>query len=118
MLKSTIFKITIIISILGTFSILLISEFSEIRLQKISELEEDQLEVKVRVQGKLLAIKETPGLYILTLAENKATIPIIIFKEDELKLKKNSELVVQGRLTEYRDNFEIIAERIIELKND
>jgi len=114
MLKLTFFRISLIISILGTFSILLISELSKVEPQNIKDLKKDQLETRVNVQGRLLATRETPGLYILTITDNTATIPIIVFKEDELELEKNKQFVVIGKLTEYKNELEIIAERIIE----
>ncbi|MBI2105562.1 OB-fold nucleic acid binding domain-containing protein [Candidatus Woesearchaeota archaeon] len=102
------------VSILGTFSILLISELSEVELQEIKDLKKDQLETRIKIQGKLLATRETPGLYILTITDNTAVIPVIIFKEDELELEKNKQFIVTGKLTEYKNELEIIAEEITE----
>jgi RecJ-like exonuclease len=105
-------KISLTISILGIFALLLISEYSEIPLQNIKDLNKDQLETKVRVQGDLISIKETPGLYLLKLKQSNALIPVVIFKEEILDLKKNSQIEVTGTLTEYNNELEILADTI------
>ena len=114
MKETTLLKLSVIVSIIGIFSLLIIAETTSLEITKISEINKKDLETKVKIQGKILSIRETPGLYILTITDNTATIPIIVFKEDELELEKNKQFVVIGKLTEYKNELEIIAERIIE----
>ncbi len=106
------FKISLIISSIGTFLILLLSEYSEVELTKIQDLNKKQLEARVRVEGNILSIRETPGLYILKIKDSSASIQIIIFKEEPLELKRGTTVEVIGKLTEYKNEFEIIAEKI------
>mgnify|MGYP001576164754 CR=1 FL=1 len=106
------FKVSLIISVIGTFLILLISEYSEVELTKIQELNKKQLETRVRVEGTILSVRETPGLYILKIKDSSASIPIIVFKEESLELERNAQIEVIGKLTEYKNEFEIIAEKI------
>jgi RecJ-like exonuclease len=106
------FKVSLMVSVIGTFLILLISEYSEVELTEIKNLNKDQLETRVKVQGTVISTKETPGLYILKIKDYSGTIPLIIFKEDPLPIEKNAQIEVTGKLTEYKKEFEIIVEKI------
>ncbi|MBS3151442.1 OB-fold nucleic acid binding domain-containing protein [Candidatus Woesearchaeota archaeon] len=106
------FKISLIMSTIGTFLILLLSEYSEVELTNIGDLNKNQLEMKVKVSGTVISARETPGLYILSIRDSTATIPIVIFKEDPLSIGRNAQIEVTGKLTEYKNELEIIAEII------
>lgn len=112
MQTTNLFKISLIISCIGTFLILLLSEYQEIELTKIRDISREQLETRVKVEGVLLSIKETPGLYIMKIRDSSASIPVIIFKEEPLKLKTGDNIELIGKLTEYKNELEIIAEKI------
>ncbi|MBI2508102.1 OB-fold nucleic acid binding domain-containing protein [Candidatus Woesearchaeota archaeon] len=112
MQDKVLFKVSLIISVMGTFLVLLILEYSEVKLTEINSLGKNQLETRVKVQGAIVSIKETPGLYILTIKDTSATIPLVIFKEDTLALEKNTQVEVIGKLTEYKKELEIIVEKI------
>ena len=112
MKETTLLKISILVSVLGVFFLMVISELSHIELSKISDITKKDLETKVKIQGKLLSIQETPGLYILTVTDFTSTITIIVFKEDPLELKKNSNIEIEGKVTEYQGKLEIIADTI------
>ena len=112
MKETTLLKISILVSVLGVFFLMVISELSHIELSKISDITKKDLETKVKIQGKLLSIQETPGLYILTITDFTSTITIIVFKEDPLELKKNSDIEIEGKVTEYQGKLEIIADTI------
>ena len=105
-------KISLIISLIGTFSLLLILEYQEIPLYKIEQITKEQLETKVRIQGTILKIKETPGLYILDIRDTK-TITTIAFKEEQINFKRNSFVEIEGKVQEYQNELEIIADKII-----
>ncbi len=106
------FKVSLIISCIGTFLILLLSEYSEVELSKIQDLNKNQLETRVKISGIVLSIRETPGLYILKIKDPSASIPAIIFKEEILELKMGDDIELIGKLTEYKNEFEIIVEKI------
>jgi len=112
MQDQNLFKVSLIIATIGTFIILLLSEYQEIKLTKIQDLNKEQLETKVKVEGTILSIQETPGLYILKIKDTSATIPLVIFKEDPLNLERGLQIEVIGKLTEYKNELEIIVEEI------
>ena len=43
-------------------------------------------------------------------------ITTIVFKEDPINLKKNSLVEIEGKVQEYQDELELIADKITELK--
>ena len=112
MKEITILKFSVLISVLGIFSLMIISELSSIELRDISSITKEDLETKVKIQGKLISIQETPGLYILTVTDFTSTIPIIVFKEESLDLRKNSQVEIEGKVAEYEKKLEIIADTI------
>ena len=79
---------------------------------KINEITKDNLETQVRVTANIQSIKETPGLYILTLQDSTGRIKAIIFKENFLDLQKNSLIEIEGSIQEYQNELEIVAEKI------
>tara|TARA_Y100000310_G_scaffold344495_1_gene457559 strand:- start:3444 stop:3794 length:351 start_codon:yes stop_codon:yes gene_type:complete len=116
MQNQKLFKISLIISLIGTFSLLLILEYQEIPFYNLKDITKEQLETKVRVQVNILSVKETPGLYLLKITDETKVITTIVFKEDPINLKKNSLVEIEGKVQEYQDELELIADKITELK--
>ena len=112
MKETTLLKLSVIVSIIGIFSLLIIAETTSLEITKISEINKKDLETKVKIQGKILSIRETPGLYLLTVTDFTSTTALIIFKEDPLDLKKNLEVEIEGKIAEYEGKREIIADTI------
>ena len=108
----SLFKVSLIISVIGTFLIMILSEYSEVELTEIKDLGKDQLEARVKVQGTVISTRETPGLYILKIKDLSGTIPLIIFKENPLPIERNAQIEVIGKLTKYKEELEIIVEKI------
>jgi len=113
MQDSKLFKTSLIISVIGTFLILLLSEYSEVELTDINDLGKKQIETMVKIKGTVISARETPGLYILNIRDSASTIPIIIFKEETLNIERGTQIEITGKLTEYKNELEIIAEEII-----
>ena len=105
-------KLSLIISILGTFLLLVLSEVISPPLVKINEINEDYLESKIRIQGILISIKETPGLYLLNIKESNGIINAVVFKNSELELKKGDLIEIEGAIELYENTLEIIADKI------
>jgi len=113
MKDETILKISLIISITGIFLLLFILEFSEVKPFQIKDISEEQLELQVKIQGEIISIKETPGLYILKIDDLTETLTVIIFKEEPINIKKGMYVEITGKVQEYKDELEIIADKII-----
>ncbi|MAG52735.1 MAG: hypothetical protein CMH62_02115 [Nanoarchaeota archaeon] len=116
MKNSNLLKLSLAISLLGLFTLLLILEYSEIPFYEIEEIEESQIETRVKVQGSIASIKETPGLYILKIKDQTGIITAIVFKEKIIDIQKNSEVEVEGIIQKYQEEIEIIIDKITILK--
>ncbi len=112
MQDKNLFKFSLIISVIGTFLILLISEYSEVELTEIKNLDKNNLETRVKILGTVISAQETPGLYILKIKDSSGTIPLVIFKEDPINIERGTKIEVTGKLTEYKNELEILVEKI------
>jgi len=113
MKDETLLKISLIFSITGIFILLFILEYSQIDLIKIQNITQDNLETQVKIQGELVSVKETPGLYILKIDDQSKAITVIVFKEEPIEFKKGTYLEITGEVQKYKDELEIIADKII-----
>lgn len=113
MKDSNLLKISIIISLLGTLIILLLANFIKIPEYKIENISQKELDLSVSIQGNLTYIKETPGLYILTIKDSSSSIQVIIFKDKQpLNFTIGSPLKIQGKVARYEDTLQLTAEKI------
>ena len=106
------FKISFSIALAGTLLLLLILEYQTIPLYNIEDITKDNLETKVKIQGTIILVKETPGLHILNIKDQTSTITTIAFKEKPVEFKRNSLVEVEGKIQEYKTELEIIADKI------
>jgi|SRR3989344_5988167 len=109
-------KISLSLSLIGIFILALILEYQEIPLFEINKITKDELDMKVKIRGELKSLKETQGLYLLSVEDNSSKISVVVFKNDELNLTKYSTIEVEGKVLQYQNRFEIIADKIILLK--
>jgi len=113
MIESNLIKISLILSLVGIVILILISDKIKIKDYQINELSKEVLEKEVTVSGKIVNIKETPGLEIITISDNTKPIKVVLFKdENKIQLKKGQEIEVTGKLKIYQKDFEIEAKEI------
>ena len=112
MQAKTLLKLSLIISVIGIFTLLLIIEKIEIKNSDISNISNYSLDQKVKVKGFISSVKNLPGILILTLRDNSGEITVIVFKEEEIELKKDMLIEVEGTLKEYKGKLEIEADKI------
>ena len=113
MKEKTIFTISITITLLGILSLLYISEKIEAPFLEINEITKDYLEKQITTKGTIASIRETPGLYLITLKKETSEIILVIFKEDEeLDLVQNENIQVTGKVEEYNGYLEVIVDEI------
>jgi RecJ-like exonuclease len=110
--ESTLLKLSFVFSILGILIILFISETSSIELYKISDITNENLDKNVKIIGTIRNIIDTPEILITNIEDDSGTITIAIFKEENLVLEKHWQIEVIGKVTEYKDQLEIIADQV------
>ena len=114
MKEKTIIRTTFTISFIGIFLILVMGEITEMSITKISELKNKEIDSRVRIDGKVLSVRKLTGAYLIYINDKTSTISAIIFEEN-LDLRKGSDIEIKGKLTEYNKELEIIIDTI-ELK--
>jgi len=112
MKEKTLLKIAVISSLIGVLILVYISDSLSPKEYRISNLTRDKLGEFVDVKGSISTLRETPGLYIITLTDETFSIPVIVFKEENLTIEKGSLIDVKGNVIEYNGMLEIQAEEI------
>lgn len=112
MQESTLFKFCLAIALLGILALFILNQLIEPPELLISEISPQYLDQKIKVRGTIQSISATPGLYILTLKQNNATIPVIIFRSQEIQIRQNTQVQVRGTIAKYRGHLEILADGV------
>ncbi len=107
------FKTSLILSLAGIFFLLLLSNFSEPKLISIGEINDLLINKKVKVQGEVFNIKsyKNSNFQILSIKDETGKIDITLNRI--LNLTKNQEIIVIGKVSEYEQNLQVQADRII-----
>ncbi|MGD2072700.1 MAG: hypothetical protein PVG65_04345 [Candidatus Thorarchaeota archaeon] len=104
-------KISLVISLIGILSLLLLSNISPL-LITISEIENKILGSRVRIIGNLTTPRElVEDFYSINLKDATGEIRIILNKN----FTTNKTVEVTGLLTEYKNKTQIQVEKIIEI---
>ena len=106
------FKISLLCSLLGIFIILLIVERLDVGEFSIDSVNLSLVDKEVKVKGYITSIKETPGLYLLTIKDSSGQITAVIFKDDPIDIKKDQLIEIEGIVVNYNNKPEIQAKRI------
>jgi len=112
MKDSTLFKISIVCSLIGIFILFIVSEKLDLSKSDIGSINKEMLDKKVKVKGYISSIAETPGLYIINLNDETGNITAIVFKEESFNITKGSIIEIEGKVVEYKEKLEINAEII------
>ena len=110
-------KICLITSILGIFLLLSIAEFSQPKFYQINDITEKQIDTQIKIQGTITKSKDLPGLLIFDLKDNTSKMTVIAFKDFQINLTKGENVSITGKIAEYKNVLEIIADEIT-IKND
>ncbi|MFQ6020419.1 MAG: exodeoxyribonuclease VII large subunit [Candidatus Aenigmatarchaeota archaeon] len=106
-------KASIVIAIIGIVSLFFLTR-SSIETVKISDVKIGQLQ---RISGMVTSVYVSKdGHVFLKVADNTGEIQVVVFKnsniEEAYELENGDEITVLGRVSEYKDQIEIIAKRI------
>jgi len=110
MKEKNILIISILISILGIILLLLISLTFQPKQIKIKQINSEMLNQKVKVSGKVISLKNYDNFQLITLNDSSGKITII--NNNPINLTKNQNIIVQGKVEEYKNQLEINAIKI------
>ena len=100
-------KISLIGSIIGIIILFILSSFTELEENQISNLEDDN----VKVKGIITKITDRETIMIIEIAQQNK-IEAIIFKEENISLEKGDEIEITGSTDEYEGRQQIIVDKI------
>ena len=110
--EKTLFKIALICSLLGLLLLFTISDSIEIKRYYIKDITKDLENKEVKVQGIITRISETPGLYLLDIQDSTGKITAILFKEENVNLTLNSNIITHGKVKIYKNKPELEVSQI------
>jgi len=108
-----IIKLSLAISLLGIIILLILTNTLEPNLKSIGEITTKDLNKKTKVQGTIINIRsfEESNFQIISIRDSTGKIDITTNKI--LELKNNQIIIVTGRVTDYKQDLQIEAEKII-----
>ncbi|MDD5193464.1 MAG: OB-fold nucleic acid binding domain-containing protein [Candidatus Nanoarchaeia archaeon] len=119
MQEKILLKISLIISILGIFLLLTISNLQNPALIPIKNLNECLINKNVQIQGSIINIKDYDNFKILTVKDKTGKISVLLNKnnhknlENNINLKLNQQITIVGKVAEYNEKLQINADKII-----
>lgn len=110
MLKGSMLKIALCLSLIGMFLLIMIVQFSEPQQTKVI-LVGDNIGKQVLISGEVTRATQKEDASFLTITDKTASIKVVAFGPVE-KLEKGTFVEVVGRVEIYEDELEIVAEQI------
>ncbi len=101
-------RISLSVSLLGIFLLLLLSNIIEPKLIQISDISEENIDQRVKISGTITRIQDKEIFYILTIKDNSSQIDILC----NCNLTNIKDIEVTGKVQEYKKNLQLSAEKI------
>ena len=112
MKESTIFTISLVLTIIGLGFLFLYAE--EVDLGKVENLDAYQPTQTVKLQGTVgqLRVSEK-ALFLQVAGQRTETIDVIFFPKEEVFLQEGDNVEVTGQVEEYQGKKEVIAQKVV-----
>ncbi len=110
--QKTLLKISLIISLIGILTLLFLANIQEPKLISIDKITDKQLNKNIKVQGQITNIKTYKDSNFQVISIKDGTGKIDITTNQILNLTNSQNLIVIGKLTEYKNNLQIQANKI------
>lgn len=114
-------KLTLSLSLIGIMTLLILANTLEPKLTSIDKITEKYINKKIKIQGEIIEIKNYQNnktlefFYVLTIYDETGRVDIIFNEKNLLNLKTNQDIIVIGKVNQYKNNLQIQAEKIIGL---
>ena len=107
-------KAALLTAFVGICLLLFLSSRLEPKLVKISDISAKMLDSPVKVQGRVIELKEKESSLLLVLNDSSGSIDVFSYTKDELNLSelKGVNVEIIGKVSEYKGKLEITAEKI------
>lgn len=108
--EKNLLKVALICSIIGIFIIFIFADRLEPSLISISEVSESLVDQSVKIQGKVVSVRNTPTVSIFDVKDDSGSIKVIIFENSAFS--KGQAVEILGAVKEYKGSLEIEAKKI------
>ncbi len=110
-----IFKSSLCLALIGILLLFIYTENTQLKIKNISEITKKDVDKYVKVQGQVTRVTDLEGILLFNLKDKTKEITILVFKEEPIKVQQNDFLEIEGKVTEYKGQLEIQAEKIIKI---
>ena len=112
-MKISLLRLFFVISLIGVFLLLILSNILEPRLISIEKINDKLIDKKVKVQGEIFNIKtyKDSDFQVISIKDKTGKIDITIDKI--LNLKNNQTITIIGKVTQYKQYLQIQADKIL-----
>lgn len=107
-------KICFIFSLLGIISILAIVNFTEPKIIQISSINSKYLEKTIKITGQITSVKVTETNFTIFNVKDQAKEITAVC--DCPNIKKGQRIELTGRVEEYKNQMQIIADKVVLVK--
>ena len=108
--ESSLLKAAFFCSFAGLVILFAVSVFSDIEPAKGNELG-NLVGKRVRIVGEVINVRELNKSFIVQVS-NKDIATVVVFKDGKMNFSNAKEVDIIGVVKEYRDNTEVIAEKV------
>jgi len=115
-MKISLLSLFFVISLIGVFLLLILSNILEPRLISIEKINDRFIDKKVKVQGEIFNIKTYKDSDFQVTSIKDKTGKIDITTDKILNLKNNQTIIVIGKVTQYKEYLQVQANKIILIK--
>ena len=105
-------KIAIIMTIVSLITLYSISTNRNLEEKQINKINNEDIESQLTINGKINRITELEDVYFLEL-QQISKITIVVFKDEKINIEKDDYVEIEGKVDEYNNNLQIIANKII-----
>jgi len=115
MQQKTLLKQALIISLIGILLLLFLSNILTPKLIKISEINKKILNKNIKIFATIKSIQDKETFKILFVSDSSGEIQVLCNCKNNIK--ENQEVIILGKVTEYKETFQVQANKIINIEN-
>lgn len=112
-MENNLFKISLLISLIGIFLLLVLSNILEPKIIDISKINNPIIGEAVKIQGQIFNIREYPDSNFQVISIKDETGKVDVTTDRILNLTNNQEIIVIGVVKEYKEFLQVQANRIV-----
>lgn len=107
-----IFKISLIIMVVGLLGIILFSGYVNPEKLTINKLDKSKIDNQIQVEATVISITQTKSnTQIIKIADSTGSTNLVIFPQTEIQqLKKSDKIKVIATVTQYKGEIELILD--------